>query len=61
MKAYNKGVKFAENSPIAASEGRGGRFKSANRDNSLILPSKGGKQLHLSTINENITNLTNSV
>jgi hypothetical protein len=61
MKIYNKGVRFEETSPNAASESKGRRLKTSKGDNSLVLPSRGGKQLHLSTINENILSLNNSV
>ena len=57
MKIYNKGVRFED----SVSDTNGRRFKTGKRDNSLVLPSRGGKQLHLSTINENILSLNNSV
>ena len=57
MKIYNKGVKFED----SVSDTNGQRYKTSKRENSLVLPSRGGKQLHLSTINENILSLNNSV
>ena len=58
MKRYNKGVRFEENSPV---DSKGRKYKSGASQNSLVLPARGGKQLHLSTINESLTNLTSSV
>ena len=58
MKAHNRGVRFED----SVSDNNGKRYKNSNRETSLVLPTTGGgKQLHLSTINENIISLTNSV
>ena len=50
MKAHNRGVRFED----SVSDNNGRRYKNSNRETSLVLPTTGGgKQLHLSTINEN--------